>query len=99
MTTTVTMDSQSAQPAQRERPSGQGRRLSTSARPGARPRCAALLSLAASLTAALTVTSVTSVASAQGKTSSYKVRMTEDMHAYFHGEKWSGPFFFGTGLA
>jgi hypothetical protein len=26
-------------------------------------------------------------------------RMTEDMHTYFHGEKWEGPVFFGAGLA
>jgi len=28
-----------------------------------------------------------------------KARMKEDMHSYFHGEKWEGPFFFGAGLA
>jgi hypothetical protein len=28
-----------------------------------------------------------------------KAQMTEDMHAYFHGEKWEGPVFFGAGLA
>ncbi len=99
MTTTVTIDSQSEQPAQRGRPFAQGRRLSTLLRRGARPRGAALLSLAASLAAALTVTSVTSVASAQRKASIDEARMAEDMHAYFHGEKWEGPFFFGTGLA
>jgi hypothetical protein len=53
---------------------------------------AALLCAAAALTAA-------PGARAQAQTPIDKARMTEDMHAYFHGEKWEGPLFFGAGLA
>src|SRR5262245_123883 len=42
--------------------------------------------------------SVASRAPAQQMAPLDKARMTEQMHSYFHGEKWEGPFFFGAGL-
>lgn len=38
-------------------------------------------------------------ARAQAQTPIDQAQMTEGMHAYFHGEKWEGPVFFGAGLA
>jgi hypothetical protein len=56
------------------------------------PTWAALLCAAATL-------AVAPGARAQDPAPIDKARMTEGMHAYFHGEKWEGPVFFGAGLA
>jgi hypothetical protein len=54
---------------------------------------------AVALLAAAGVATAAGDARAQGPVPIDAAHMKTDMHAYFHGEKWAGPFFFGTGVA